>query len=311
MNVNLSPRRIATSIGRYFAGSVAADDVVGSAYAALMSDGYCVIRACVPPDVCEAAASAVDAFKTRHHEVCAPNMDGFGHLYRVVNLHLAIDELANAFTSETRGLAVCDQFFGARTALYTSLYYERGSEQDLHRDTPYFCTRPGGRYLGMWLALDDVDDGNGPLKVVPGSHALPPLDVAAMARSLFPDPRAVPSSSPEGWACYQDAVQRQCRDAGLSEQTIHVSAGDVVIWHPEMLHGGSPHRDQQRSRRSLVTHVTPAGTPVFHMDVFFDPEKQVPATPSWGYRTLRGRQIAIFDSVDFGHEYARSVASLR
>jgi ectoine hydroxylase-related dioxygenase (phytanoyl-CoA dioxygenase family) len=238
-------------------------------------------------------------------------MDGFGHLYRVVNLHLAVDELANAFVNEVRGLAVCDRFFGARTALYTSLYYERGSEQDLHRDTPYFCTRPTGRYLGMWLALDDVDDSNGPLRVVPGSHTLPPLDVAAMARTLFPDPHAVPSSSADGWACYQGAVQRQCLDKGLTERTIHVSAGDVVIWHPEMLHGGSPHLDQQRSRRSLVTHVTPVNTPVFHMDVFFDPEKQVPAEPPWSYRTLSGREIAVFDSVDFGHEYARGVASLR
>ena len=30
----------------------------------------------------------------------------------------------------------------ARTSLYTSLFYETGSEQPIHRDTPLFCTRP-------------------------------------------------------------------------------------------------------------------------------------------------------------------------
>ena len=74
------------------------------------------------------------------------------------------------------------------TALYTSLLFERGSQQKLHRDSPLFVTRPEGCYLGVWAALEDTDGENGPLLVVPGSHRLPPLDLHAMASELYGEP---------------------------------------------------------------------------------------------------------------------------
>src|SRR5687768_2607890 len=117
----------------------------------LLQNGFAVVEGAVAADLCEAALAKIDALKARHQNIVEKNADEFGHLYRVVNLHLAIDELADAFVANEAGLAACDEFFGAKTSLYTSLYYERGSEQALHRDTPYFSTKPGGKYLGVWL----------------------------------------------------------------------------------------------------------------------------------------------------------------
>jgi ectoine hydroxylase-related dioxygenase (phytanoyl-CoA dioxygenase family) len=228
-----------------------------------------------------------------------------------VNLHLAIDAIADLFAEEAVGLFICDRYFGAPTALYTSLYYERGSEQDLHRDTPYFCTRPAGNYLGMWLALDDVDDGNGPLRVLPGSHRLESIDVQAIARELFTDPLNVPSSSQDGWNRYQAEVQQQCLDQGLVAEPLHVQRGDVVIWHPELVHGGAPHLTRERPRRSLVMHVTPMGMPVYHMDVFFNPAKQVSNDAAWGYSRRKRRHFASFSDIDFGHEFSVPARDLR
>ena len=262
-------------------------------------------------DRCQAALAAIDGFKARHRTVIADNLDDHGHLYRVVNLHGAIDAFADLFAAETIGLLVCDRFFGRPTALYTSLYYERGSEQDLHRDTPYFCTQPLGNYLGMWLALDDVDDDNGPLRVVARSHALEPVDVRAIARELFPDPSNVPASSADAWTRYQGEVQQQCQRLGLSEKTLHMRAGDVVIWHPELLHGGAQHNRRDRSRRSLVMHVTPVGMPVYHMDVFFNPAKPVSNKATWNYVRRARRNIAEFADVDFGHQFAVPARDLR
>ena len=82
-------------------------------------------------------------------------------MYRVVNLHLAVDAMTRLLT-DNPAIDVCDRFLGEPTTLYTSLYYERGSEQSLHRDTPVFCTSPGERYMGVWTALDAVDESNGP-----------------------------------------------------------------------------------------------------------------------------------------------------
>ena len=71
--------------------------------------------------------------------------------------------------------------------------------------------RTRGRYPGVWLALDDIDDGNGPLRVVCDSHSLPPIDIDSLREEVFGD-REVPSNSMEGWIRYQSEVQRQCAE---------------------------------------------------------------------------------------------------
>jgi phytanoyl-CoA hydroxylase len=304
-------QRAAASFGRLLMRTDHRRDEVEAHYQTLMHNGFCVVPTCVPVELCQPALEAIGRFKGHHHAVIAGNVDEFGHLYRVVNLHSAIDAVADLFVAETIGLSVCDRFFGSPTALYTSLYYERGSEQDLHRDTPYFCTRPQGKYLGMWLALDDVDDDNGPLRVVPGSHTLVPVDVRAIAREIFPDPSDVPSSSTDAWVRYQGEVQQQCQRLGLAEKTLHMRTGDVVIWHPELLHGGAPHNLRDRSRRSLVMHVTPVGVPVYHMDVFFNPDKPVSSKATWNYVRRARRSIAEFPDVDFGHAFSVPAHELR
>jgi hypothetical protein len=280
------------------------------AYDQLMEQGYAVVPGAVSAKLCEAALAGIDAFKHAHRKIVRPNANEFGQLYRVVNLHLAIDALADAF-SENAGLSVCDRFFDAAASLYTSLYYERGSEQALHRDTPYFCTRPADRYLGVWLALDDVDADNGPLRVVPGSHRLPPIDVEALARSVFADATDIPKISEPGWSAYQAAVQRQCDERGMSSEEVHARRGDVIVWHPSTFHGGSPHRVKSRSRRSLVMHVTPQGVPVYQIDVFFNPARRVSDHASFRYYRHRQRRVARFNEIDFGHEYKMPVRRLR
>lgn len=277
----------------------------------LMRDGYVVVPGALPRARCDALVQEIAAFKQRNAAAIAKNASEHGHLYRVANLHLAVTGLADAFAALATPLDVCDRFFGEPTSLYTSLYYERGSEQDLHRDSPYFATKPAGRYLGVWLALDDVDADNGPLMVVPGSHLLPPIDVEAMARTVFADVAAIPSISLEGWIAYQDAVKQQCRDAGLEPRQVPVQRGDVIIWHPELFHGGAPHNVRERSRRSLVMHVTPVGTPVYHIDVFFSPQRKVPSVAGWGYYARGARKIAHFGHIDFGHEYVVAAAELK
>jgi phytanoyl-CoA hydroxylase len=282
-----------------------------AAYDHLMEEGFAVVPQALDPTLCEKALDAIDTFKRKHKTAVTPNADSFGHLYRVVNTHLAIDALADAFTQCHGALAVADRYFGRPTSLYTTLYYERGSEQGLHRDTPYFCTNPADQYLGLWLALDDVDEGNGPLRVVPKSHKLPPIDVQALAREIFPDPNDIPSLSEEGWNRYQAEVKRLSDESGLTTKDVHVRRGDVIIWHPSMFHGGAPHRDKPRSRRSLVMHVTPQGVPVYQIDVFFQPSKPVSDRATWSYYTHGDRKIARFNKIDFGHEYVMPVRRLR
>lgn len=275
----------------------------------LRRDGYVVVPAGAAPELCRRASADLDGFKARNRRAVTANADPAGHLVRVVTLHEVVESLQPLFAANA-ALAVCDEFFGAETALYTSLFFERGSEQELHRDSPAFTTRPEGRYLGMWVALDDTDSDNGPLVVVPGSHAIDPIDVTAIAVDLYGDPAAAPRNDQAGWDAYQRTVQARCAEAGLHPREVHVTTGDTIVWHPQLLHGGAPHRDGTRSRRSMVFHVTPVGTAVYGQDVFFDPARDVPATGRFHYVDCRGRRVSVTGTVDFGHAYEVRAADL-
>lgn len=277
------------------------------AFESLMADGYVVVRGAIAPELVSDINARIGRFKQRNRKVVTRNLDDHQRLYRIVNLHLVVDAMTRLLT-DNPAIAVCDRFFGEPASLYTSLYYERGSEQALHRDTPVFCTSPGERYMGVWTALDAVDDQNGPLLVVPGSHLLPPLDLQQIRQQAFAD-GPVPSMSPEGWAIYQQAVARQCEEAGLVAQPVHVQPGDVIIWHPQLFHGGAPH-PSAATRRSLVMHVTPKSMPVGHMDVFYGAREPDQIAP-WRYYRRGQRDIARFGQVDFGHEYTRRTWFLR
>jgi hypothetical protein len=106
------------------------------------------------------------------------------------------------------------------------------------------------------------------------------------------------------WEKYQDRVTRQCMDAGLKVEKVAVKAGGTVIWHPQLPHGGSAIGDISRTRHSLVMHLAPVGTPVYHQDVFFNPGKLMPQTSAriaqafqrsmlaFAYRLKKGYTIA-------------------
>ena len=276
-------------------------------YDELMRDGFVVMRQALATGLVEEINARIQIFKQRNPSAVQRNLDAHQRLYRVVNLHLVVDAMTRLLTANP-AIEVCDRFLGAPTTLYTSLYYERGSEQALHRDTPLFCTTPGEKYMGVWSALDRVDDSNGPLRVVPGSHLLSPIDLQALRQQVFAQGPVDPMS-PAGWTAYQQAVARQCEQAGLQAQSVHVDAGDVIIWHPQLFHGGAPH-PSSGTRRSVVMHVTPKSTPVGHMDVFFGaraPETRAP----WRYYRRGDRELARFRHVDFGHEYKRRTWFLR
>ena len=146
----------------------------------LIEKGYTVIPGCVPPRDREAAVTGFRSWCERRSEAVFKQRAEWGRLPRIVNLHLDVPELLPLFSKNEPALAVQDFCFGFRTSLYTSLFYETGSEQGLHRDVPYFRTEPENFFFGMWVALEDVDLDNGALLIVPGSHRLQSADPHAL-----------------------------------------------------------------------------------------------------------------------------------
>lgn len=268
----------------------------------MLLKGYAVLPDSLSVDLCDSLVARFRAFERANTEKLAPFVGADGHYPRFVNLHLAATELFATFSANPVALAVQDFLFEAETCLYTSLFYERGSGQTLHRDTPYFCTRPEYRYFGMWVALEDVDEDNGPLMALEGGHLLDELDRAAMAREVLGADVPVPPDSTKLWDAYQAAVKRQGESLGLRVVTLPVKKGTTILWHPQLPHGGAPIRDSSRTRFSFVMHTTPEGTPVYHQHVFFAPDSVHPERASWPYETRDGRKYVRHARVSFAHQ---------
>jgi phytanoyl-CoA hydroxylase len=125
-----------------------------------------------------------------------------------------------------------------------------------------------------------------------------------MATSIYDDMGDIKDIDDDLWNIYQKEIADTCAKMGLTQQEVYVNKGDTIIWHPLLAHGGAPYRDLTRTRLSFVIHTTPDYVPVFHTDVFFNPEKRVVKFKKGDYRKVKDRLVSIGKfSIGHGHDY--------
>ena len=103
-----------------------------------------------------------------------------------------------------------------------------------HQDNHYFCLAPP-QVLTIWVALDYIDDENGCIHYVRGSHTLPV--------------RQHRLSSTLGFSqCIPDYSQSDMD----SESKFTCQPGDAVIHHGNTIHRAGPNLTKNRQRRALA-----------------------------------------------------------
>jgi phytanoyl-CoA hydroxylase len=165
------------------------------------------------------------------------------HAYKLNNLFARRAEIRRVALSPKLH-KVNSQLLGGAPLICNSLNFERGSQQAFHIDTWYMPPPVDNKMVVASITIDDVDADNGPIAFYPGSHLIPPY--------RFSDGRLneIPAESPQCRAY----LQREIAARGLKEVEFHGKSGDVFIWHAQLLHGGRPIRDLNRTRQSLVVH---------------------------------------------------------
>ena len=111
-----------------------APDQIKSNLREILELGYTIVRNSVEATCLSNVKKAYFEFKSRAEGLGLPTDEGRHR--RVVNLHCAVPELVDLF-STNKALLMLDYLFEEEASLYTSLFYEVGSAQDIHRDTPY------------------------------------------------------------------------------------------------------------------------------------------------------------------------------
>jgi phytanoyl-CoA hydroxylase len=144
-----------------------------------------------------------------------------------------------------RMAAILKELVDGDVCVCNSLHFERGSQQSLHVDTFYMPPPAGGVLIATSICLEDVHPDAGPLNYVAGSHAIPPFLNGDGGRNV----RTPEEQDQANWY-YRSAIS----DRKMTDEKFLGRAGDVIIWHEQLLHGGSPIQDMSRTRKSLVTH---------------------------------------------------------
>lgn len=145
--------------------------------------------------------------------------------------------------------SVLSMLLGKELTLFQSINFLEGSAQKAHSDSIHMTTFPLGYLIAIWIALEDIDDENGPLFYYPGSHKLPYL-----LNSDYDHGGSDLLIGPEANNQYEKAMEAQIEKTGIQAEKFYAKKGDVLIWHANLIHGGSPILNPDRSRKSMVLH---------------------------------------------------------
>ena len=157
---------------------------------------------------------------------------------------LELGRLAERWLFDRRLHPLLSTFLGEEPCAAQSMIYFKppgARGQDMHQDDFYLRTGPGS-CLAAWVALDAVDDENGGLRVVAGSHRLPllPTRQADLTRYFADDGVDVPD--------------------GMTVVAPVLAPGDVLFFGGSVIHGSGPNRSRDRFRRSFISHYVGAST---------------------------------------------------
>lgn len=279
--------------------SMRLDPEIFTALRSLMDEGIAVIKGANSLDLCCATIADYNAWCADNFAYFQQNLDVLGRPKRLVNFHL-YSKNALALGLNEKIHRILDVMFNAKSSIYTSLTFKFGTQQPVHRDTPHFATWPELNFAGVWHALEDVDSDSGPLFYHPGAHKIKIPHPSEFMRQAN---QRIPNSTLEerlfmALDLYNGEVIRRSEEF-CKPVILDVSKGDVIIWHPNMPHGGSNANNPMKSRWSIVFHCAPENIQVHQSDKFFQHMDNIPPLPRYGYLDNHYRKIALSGEISF------------
>jgi len=165
------------------------------------------------------------------------------HRFKTNDLYLVDDRVRQLALGE-RMAPILASLLGQTPVLCNSLSFDQGSAQTKHIDSLYMTPVTRGHLCAIWVALEDAAPEAGPLFYYPGSHKIPPFRFSNGSFHTVVEEMGT-------WHAHMD---EHIATLGLSREVFCARAGDVFVWSADLLHGGSPIEDAQKTRKSVVFH---------------------------------------------------------
>jgi hypothetical protein len=128
-----------------------------------------------------------------------------------------------------------------------TLLYVHGSEQDPHQDTIHLSPYPDGYMCGVWIALQDIEPGSGELFVYPGSHRTERATTANLGLAKVSDDYS-------SYSALTDRMNSVLNNGHYHRLEYLPKAGEILVWHENLIHGGAKRVYPGRERHSIVSH---------------------------------------------------------
>jgi ectoine hydroxylase-related dioxygenase (phytanoyl-CoA dioxygenase family) len=141
-------------------------------------------------------------------------------------------------------LATLEELYGRKPLAFQTINFNSGTQQAAHSDAIHFGSKPPGYMAGVWVALEDIQMGSGPIVYYPGSHRF--AEVTMRGLGLEP--------GRQEYQGYVAKVAELIDREGLEPSYATIKKGEALIWASNMLHGGAEWTDKSLTRHSQVTH---------------------------------------------------------
>ena len=224
-----------------------------------VDDGYLVVPGVFSDAEVDLLRADAVEFARGHYPVanpveCGPDDDDATALGRLLAVHFPhwVSPVVAEAVTQDRLASVIQRITGAHLphwdgsakCMQTMLFVKPPGlpGQAWHQDERFITTRDRS-LVGAWIALDDADDDNGCLRVLPGSHR----------------PGVLWPTGPHDRPGEFDLADEAKGFDPAGEIVVEVAAGDVVFFNGYLLHRSMRNRSD-RLRRALVNHYMTASS---------------------------------------------------
>jgi ectoine hydroxylase-related dioxygenase (phytanoyl-CoA dioxygenase family) len=221
-------------------------------------DGFLLVRNLIGPGeiaaICERFESiwreGVPGYLTRDEKGVINSEERYP---RIIHPH-RFDSLSRSLLLDPRITSVVAELLDDEPVAAQTMFYWKppGTKgQALHQDNLYLKGNAGEGCMGAWLAVDNCDEENGCLIVVPGSHK---LDLQCPGEA---------DGSDSFTGHYVSAPE------SMREVPLLMNAGDCVFFGGHTIHGSRSNTSPNRMRRSFICHYI--GTRCTESASFYNP----------------------------------------
>ncbi len=227
-------------------------------------DGYLVIRNAVPTATVAALNEEIErtwqnppegllmeTFEPDDQQhLCPPDIRHREGRTKLLDMY-AHSATARRVIASPTVVAFLAAIFDDTPKAFQGLTLWNGLQQTMQKDSAFVQIEQNPRaFAAAWVALEDVKPGTGELEYYIGSHLSPDFLFGGVSKWM------------EGFAADQARFAQSLHDDavtyGQTKGSFLAKRGDVLLWHADLAHADAAITKTQASRRSMLTHFTPA-----------------------------------------------------